>query len=138
MSKDVANAQMEILSQQCSCNASTMFGACCIPEEPCVIMNPIDCAANAGFYRGVNTTCSDENICAYCLPCLMDEEETGFCPVRMYHSLASDAHRYVDSDSSSSSSSSFRHDHYIHHRNDACEEPQICETSHGRCFVPAR
>jgi len=131
-----AAAQLEILSQQCSCNASSLVGACCNPSAPCVHLNPIDCALGGGFYRGSNTTCSDVDICAQCLPCILEESETGFCPLRLYHSFASDSHRY-DDDSSSSSSSSSKHSHDIHHRNDACQEPQICATNYGRCLIPA-
>jgi hypothetical protein len=134
---DVMLSQLEILSQQCACNASTLFGACCHPESACVVRNPIDCAAHGGFYRGVNSTCSDADICLQCLPCLLNRDETGFCPLRLYHSFASDAHRYHDDSSSSSESSSHKHAHDIHHRNDACEEPQICATNYGRCLVPA-
>jgi len=109
-----------------------LIGACCSPTSECSEQSIVDCASSNGFFRGSNSTCADDNVCARCLPCILDDDETAHCMLRQYNSL--DGHGHA---SHHASSHGYNHAHGVHHRNDACESPQLCASNYGRCFVQA-
>jgi hypothetical protein len=41
----------------------TQNGACCLPNGTCAVGTQAECLANNGVFKGVNTTCANQNCC---------------------------------------------------------------------------
>lgn len=114
-----------------------LIGACCSPEGGCEIQNAIDCESQGGYFRGSDSNCTQEAICEQCLPCLMGQDETNYCPLHQYSNLVDERSHSHHHHHHSDLHHHYGHSHAAHHRNDACEQPQLCASNYGRCFVQA-